>query len=412
MKAFEPVDVFIDREEEMARLQQLVHFSVDQEVKPLPHQRVMHIVGKSQVGKSFLLNKFGYELSQRKTFFPLYITFVEYIGFVGDKFTLKVLQFIDEIISIASKVKPQINDSSTISAYSDWVLRGIDQVEREKTFVLLLDEVSMLDYDQIQILEDYLLAPALNLPNVFVVLAGRHLITGWKDFALRPYIGYVSNVINLSGFDFEHTRKQVHAIKPHIDNLIPEIHEITGGSPGNNKKIVEQLGDPPRFHELNAIHACNQEFYEALTAASDGLPEGIASELLPALEALCVLQDFDKEYEMPIILSVHPGLNGTWTVRRCVDLFKILSKVQVGPGKLVDFDTDKSALAMEEQTRFNLEKELMIRDKALWKRLHCTALKMYSNWAEQYGIDSIFAQKTEDHKRKLINAGIDPETCR
>ena len=411
MKAFEPINIFIDREEEMTRLQQMVSFSVNQEMKP--YKRVMHIVGKSHVGKSFLMNKFGYELSQRETFFPLYITFEEYVSFPQDKFALKILQDIDEVISTELRVKPQLVGTPNIYKYSEWVLRGIEQIERKKIFVLLLDEVSMLTGEQIQLLEDYLLARVLLLTNVIVVLAGRHLVSGWKEFALRPYRGDLSNVIDLSGFDFQYTQKQVHAINPHINALAAEIHEITGGSPGNNKKILEQLGEPPRFNTLEAILACNQEFYDALhdVNVKMNLSDRAASELLPTLEALCVLQDFDKEYEMPVMLSAHPVLIGNWTVRYCADVLNILSKVQVGPGKLIDWDIEKNALVIEEQTRLNLEKELKIHDMNLWKTLHCTAVRMYAGWAEDFGADSIFVDKAEYHKAQLIKAGIDPETC-
>ena len=111
------------------------------------------------------------------------------------------------------------------------------------------------------------------------------------------------------------------------------------------------------------------------------------------------------------MLSVHPVLVGSWTVQRCVDVWNILSVIQIGPGKLIAWSMEKNALAMEEQTRFNLEKELKIQDVDLWKTLHCTAMKMYSGWADQYGLDSIFADKAEYHKAQLIKAGIDPEAC-
>lgn len=402
---------FVDRETELSRLRQLVSFSVDQEDKLRDYQRIVHIIGKSNVGKTFLLQRFGYELSQSHAFLSLYITFEKYIDYQSDKFVLRTLQYVDEIISAELSVKPQLVETSNIAEYSDWVVRGIEQLARIKIFVLLLDEVSMLSVSQIQLLEHYLLARVLLLPNIIVVLAGRHLTNGWKEFVLRPYIGNVSNVIELSGFDYENTGKQIQAINPHINALAAEIHEITGGSPGNNRKIVEQLGDPPQINYLDAIRTCNQEFYGALAKISTGIPKSAANELLPALEALCVLQDFDKEYEMPVMLSAHLALNGPWTVHRCAALWNILSEVQVGPGKLVNWDMEKNALAMEEQTRFNLEKELKIRDVNLWKTLHCTAMNMYAEWTHQYGMDSIFADKAEYHKRKLIDAGIDPETC-
>lgn len=410
---FDPelVDRFVDREEEMSKLWQLVSFSADEKEKLQNYQRIIHLVGKSGVGKSFLLKKFGYELSEQESIFPLYINFEEYVSFTGEKIILKVLQSIDEKISIILKVRPQLNNASSQVAYSNWVLRGIEQIQREKTFVFLLDEVSLLSYAQSQLMEKYLLGRILSFPNVVAVLAGRHLITVWKEFALRPLEDI--NIIELEGFDFEHTQRQIHSITPHVDALMAEIHEISGGSPGNNKKILDQFNEPTRFSKLEAILACNKEFYEAVddVKVKMDLPDNVASELLPALEALCVLEDFDKEYEMPVMLSAHPALSGDWTVQYCADVLNILYRVQVGPGKLVAWSMDKNALVIEEQTRFNLEKELMIRDKALWKTLHCTAMMMYANWTEKYGLESIFARKVVYHKSQLEKAGFNPSEC-
>lgn len=408
MPFFNPVS-FVDREEELSRLTKMVSFYVNEEVKPSDYQRVMHLVGKSQVGKSFLLNKFGYELSQRETVFPLCITLKEYIGFPRDKFILEILQDIDRAVSTELKVKPQLVETVVISQYPEWVFRGIEQVERKKIFVLLLDEVDVLSFEHIQSLENYLLDRILSLPNVIVVLSGRHLTKGWKEFALRPRDKF--NVIKLSSFDYEYTKKQIRAINPSFDNLVEEIHKISGGSPGNNMKIVGQLGDPSQFTEQKAINISNKEINDSLASIGGEGQETITSELQHALEALCVLQDFDKEYEMPIMLSAHPALNGDWTVQRCSELLHNLTKVQVGPGKLIDWGREENALVMEEQTRFSLEKELIMRDKELWKTLHCTAMKMYDKWAEQYGSESIFADKVDYHKDQLENAGFNPSEC-
>lgn len=408
MPFFNPVS-FVDREEELSRLTKMISFYVNEEVKPSGYQRVMHLVGKSRVGKSFLLNKFGYELSQRETVFPLCITLKEYIGFSRDKFILEILQDIDRVVSTELKVKPQLLvETSVVSQYSEWVFRGIEQVERKKIFVLLLDEVDALSFEQIQSLEDYLLDKILSLPNVIVVLSGRHLITGWREFVLRPD---KVNVIELSDFDYENTKEQIRAINPSFDNLVEVIHKISGGSPGNNMKIVGQLGDPSQFTEQKAINISNKEIKDSLTSIGGEGQETITSELQHALEALCVLQDFDKEYEMPIMLSAHPALNGDWTVQRCSELLHNLSKVQVGSGKLIDWGREENALVMEEQTRFSLEKELIMRDKELWKTLHCTAMKMYNIWAKQFGPESIFADKADFHKDQLENAGFNPSEC-
>ena len=390
-----------DRDAEILRLQQLISFSPDE--GPDGSQRILHLVGKSAVGKTFLLCH--YKKFSLKNTRSVFLSFDEYAKKTDDEF------FEDVMNSLASSMGFQVDNflEKGKQDVSLWFATQLKISQNKGIVVFLLDEVSVLSYIQVQLLENYLLEGILSLPNIVLVLAGRRLVTGWKNFSLRPD---ENNVIELSNFDFQYTQEQIQALNPHIDNLVPEIYETSDGSPGNNKKIIEQLGDPPQFNVSNAIRACNQEFYEALTSVNDGLPESIASELLPALEALCVLEDFDKEYEMPVMLSVHPSLHGTWTVKRCSDLLNnLISKIQIGPGKLVDYDIKKSALAMEEQTRANLEKELKIRDMNLWKTFHCAAMNMYSGWAEQYGMDSIYVKKAEDHKRKLIEAGFDPETC-
>lgn len=406
------VNEFVDREDELSKLVKMVSFSINEEVKPPDFQRVKHLVGKSNVGKSSLLCKFHNNDIGLENFHSIFLSFKDYYQIVGEEFIVNVL---DTLCAAVDRLleRQHINRLGKKPNELTFELSAtLEVLKRRGVVAFLLDEVNMLSPDQTTLLEDYFLSQTLPLKDIVVVLAGRHLVTGWKDFALRPYQeGDRENVLELSGFNFEYSQKQIQTINPNASDFVGEIHKISGGSPGNNKKIVEQLGDPPHFDELNAIRACNQEFFTALDRTKQGLPQSIANELLPALQALCVLQDFDKEYEMPMMLSAHPTLNAPWTVQSCADLINILSKVQVGPGKLVNWDMEKNALAMEEQTRFNLEKELRIQDVNLWKTLHCTAMKMYSEWAVQYGMDSIYADKAEYHKRIMHDAGINPETC-
>lgn len=405
---------FVDRKEELSQLIKKISYLSDKNNEEMPsdYERVVHLVGKSGVGKSFLLFKYQDYILKNGIAHPLFLSLKPFLIPSGEEFIVRVLDFLYSNIAFVLGKQPIKKFQGSVNDLSSALHYELDILQRKDKVVFLIDDVNILSNDQIQVLEDYFLAHSLLLPRTVLILSGRHLVTGWKDFALRPYIGGdKENVIELSGFGFEYTQKQIQAINPNIDDLVATIHEISGGSPGNNRRIVEQIGDFRQFNELEAIRICNQGFYEAIAEAALGLPESTANDLLLTLESLCVLQDFDKEYEMPVMLSTHPALNGTWTVQRCADLLNILSKVQVGPGRLVDWDMQKSALTLEEQTRFNLEKELKIRDINLWKKLHCTAMKMYSEWADQYGMDSIFADKSEYHKVQLMNARIDPKTC-
>lgn len=403
-------NLFVDRDAEKIRLERMASFSVDQknEEKPRDYQRVAHLVGKSKVGKSYLLCNYNRYL-EYKDIHRIGLSFTNINVSKDDLFIVRVLNILYDQIAPYVVGQPRDRSGMAVNSLSDLFIEEITHIEKKSMVAFLFDEVSMLSDNRIRLLEDYLLARVLLLPNIIVVLAGRYLINGWKEFALRPRADV--NVIELSGFDYENTQKQIKALNPHLDSLVSEIHDISGGSPGNNRKIVEGLGNPPQLNKLSVIHICNQEFFEALAEVRMRIPESTANELLPALEALCVLQDFDKEYEMPVMLSAHPSLEGAWTVQCCANLLNILSEIQIGPGKLVDWDKEKSALALEEQTRFSLEKELKIRDINLWKTLHCTAMKMYSDWANKYGMDSIFADKADYHKAQLINVGGDLETC-
>ena len=246
-------------------------------------------------------------------------------------------------------------------------------------------------------------------------------ISGLKDFDLRPKnelrkkfdvseLKENANVVELLRFDIENTKKQLEASKKTQDmKFAARMQKITGGSPGNNRKIIDKItSDPPQLDELDAIHACNEELYAEFKKAGQKLSPTLAAQLLPALEALSVLQDFDKEYEAPILLAAHTGLSGLWDLKRSSELLNDLCNIYIGPGLLVDWNGD--AYAIEDQVRFNLEQELKIGNPILWKKLHCTAMKMYADWAKKYSSD-IFETKSEYHRTTLRDAGFDPETC-
>jgi hypothetical protein len=399
---------FVNRKDELDNLLKIASFSANLKASD---ERVIHVIGKSGVGKSWLMRRFCNILLKEHSRYvlPLYINLQDYAGLTKDDFTVQFLKFVGDKIASELNISFPFQNTNELEEYSGWVLRGIEQVQKQKTFVLLLDEISVLSVDQIEVLEDYFLTHFITLPNTVLILTGRHTVSGWKNFSLRP--GVNRNVMELSGFSLYYTQKHIEILNPQANNLVPKIHEISGGSPGNNKKILNQAGgNPLQINELNALRACNQELYDAIAVVGQTLPHDIAAELVPALEALCVLQDFDKEYEMPNILAAHPGLEGVWDVRRSANLLSNLSRIQVGPGKLVDWDKGKSAYAIDEQIRVNLEKQLKIGDKEFWKTLHCTAMKIYAQWAREYKTD-FFKAKSKYHKSQLEQAGINLSDC-
>lgn len=401
------INTFVDREDELSTLVKIISFSPDQ-IKG-SDERVIHLVGKARIGKSSLLCKCHNHIASIENIQPFIMSFEPYLVFKGNQFLVEVLGYFYTCISDALGIQlPNITEKNANDLSAD-LLRELNTMQTRKNVVFLMDEINMLSKDQIEALEDYFLSPGLNLTNVVYILTGRHAVTGWKDFSLRPTSS--KNVIELVGFNLENTQKQIGILNSRANNLASKIHEISGGSPGNNKLIVNQAtGNPLQIMEIDALYACNQDLYDAVAAAGRNLRHDVSSELIPALEALCVLQDFDKDYEMPVLLAAHSKLHGVWDARRSAILLGILSGIDVGPGKLIDWDKNKNAYAIEEQNRFNLEQELIFRDKDLWKTLHCTAMKMYAQWATDYD-SQIFTAKSEYHKAQLIQANLDPDNC-
>jgi len=405
---------FVNRKEEIDAFLSLVN-SVRQGDNISSYKRVLHIVGKSGIGKSSLLLKYHYELTATSNYYlPLIINLESFINLPNKQFILSVMQSINEKVSKELGITTLIDEGKgfSLNEYSSLLKTNIALIQKSKVVVFLFDEVNMLSFEQASLLEDYLLVNLLNQPNVLAVLTGRHVVTGWKDFNLRPTQGEQGNVIELLGFNFDNTIKQIQMLHPQASQIASKIYEISGGSPGNNKTILSQVADDDitRLNEVDAIRACNQELYEAIAITAESLPHKLAEEIIPALEALCVLQDFDKEYEAPIMFASHKDLSGDWDVKRCASLISLLGKIQIGPGRLIDWDLGKSALAIEEQIRFNLEQELKFREQDLWEILHCTAMKMYAQWAKEYDSD-IFAHKAEYHRSVLKAANFDPDHC-
>ena len=405
------IQQFVDREVELGILMGLAD-SLRQKNDMRSDERVLHIVGKSNIGKSTLLQRYYYQLVLNPDLYlPMLIDMQQFVELSLEEFSLTIMRFIDEKVSQELSITPLYLSESSITSrdYSEWLTINIKKIQRSKIIVFLFDEVSMLSNSQVESLEDNFLIRWLHNPNIVFILTGRNAVTGWKDFALRPT--QKKNVIELLGFNFEYTERQIQRLDSRAGHLASKIHELSGGSPGNNKNVVRRIVDDSlQIVEIDAIRACNQELYEAVSVYIKNLPENLAIEILPALESLCVLQDFDKEYEAPIMFATHKNLNGVWDVKRSASVFTLLTNIQIGPGRLVDWDMVKSAYAVEEQTRFNLEQELKLRDRQLWKTLHCSAMNMYQKWAHEYGSD-IFQEKANYHKSRLQQAGFDPENC-
>ena len=394
---------FVDRDDDFLKLTNLTASL------PLPtrSQRIVLLVGNSNIGKTSLLCKFFNHLVDLGIFWPVFISLKDFKDYSGNRFAIEILSKLYHSISIAYGLpQDQTLDANTPA---DFNLKVVDELlsktPGDQPVILLFDEVSMLSTAQLKLFEDYFLKTCINLPKVLVVLAGRYQVTTWKNFDLRPRQSLINNddstVRELKGFEPNNSEKQISSLEEKAIVFTSKIHSVSGGSPGYNRRIVEQLiRNNFQFDELAALQACNEELYAAVQAAGNDLPPEQARELLPALEALCVLLDFDKDYEAPLLLAAHEGLQGEWTAKRSSELLQNLSRIHVGAGKLVDWN-GQDAYVVEEEARRTFEMELKLRNRALWTKLHTTAKEMYDEWVRKFPPGEVFVGKSNYHSGRL-----------
>jgi hypothetical protein len=227
-----------------------------------------------------------------------------------------------------------------------------------------------------QEIEEYLLVNLLHNNRAILITAGRSLPSAFNDFALRHNS---SNTFLLSAFDEEKTGKQMESLKLGSRKLAGKVMKLGNGIPGNTAKLVQHIvGDP--LDIPNATKAV-QSLLDEIKETND-----IKERHHPMLEAISILQGFFPE-DVVLLFQCHPLLGRGWDESRVKDVFLELSRIQVGPGGLVDWDREKKHWAMDESTRDLFEKELQMRDPELWKKLYCTALDMYQKWGQKYNSD-------------------------
>ncbi len=419
-------ELFVDREEELKVILDIVA-SLLAAKRLDAKERVIHVAGQTNIGKSWLLRECNYRLDKDTRNLSLYVGLEHFaMRSTAQEFMKGVLDYVDNKVSNTLNVNSPYTRDSNGSILTDenlirrsyWVTSIIEQVQREKVVVLLFDEIHLLSGERAELLEsleDYLLAGILNMPNSVCVLAGRFPVAGWKDFNLRPqrltFHEKQSNTMNLSGFDLEKTREQLQNRKSNAKHLAEKILELGNGSPGNNDTLLQQAsGNPLEIKDdLIAIRACNQELVEIIKNLN--LTKELAWDWWSALEALCVVQDFDEDEEVPVLFEAHTKLQGKLGRGQADRLFDALLDLNIGPARLINRDLTTGAYVIDELMSGNIERELMLRDLQLWQALQCAAMNMYQKWADEYDSD-IFEEKAKYHRERLSHAGFQAADCK
>lgn len=391
---------FINREKEVGLIINMV--SELAKGKPFsPKERVFHFFGPSGIGKSFLLKKIRTLLLtnayKELSIVPVFVSL--------DKSTFGRLESVNGVLKTVyeefckySEVTANPVLKEPLMSKSDYARIIMRVTTLHKVFpILLLDEINILSNKDMQDIERLFLADLLHANHrVVLITAGRSIPSVFNDFALRPNF---SNIFLLPVFDEEKTSEQIRSLKPGSEVLANKIWKLGSGVPGNTVKLVDCVSDD-NFNTLNEKLAIQSLLDEVKRA------NYIEERYYPILEAISILQGFFPEDLVPLF-QIHPQLSNGWDESKVKEVFLDLSQVQVGPGGLVDWDREKKHFAMDESTRALFEKELQMREPELWKKLHCTALGMYREWAQKYNSD-MYRNKSNYHQQRLQSAGM---TC-
>ena len=206
MFTFDP-DKFVNREKELA----LVKEKVARLAKGdpfAPHERVIHFVGPSGIGKSSLLEKLYNDLSKEPSCVSILIK-LETIKDEQDGFAWNFIQSMySELSKIIGPDKSFSSSSGSISKLASVLVRTIKFAIPNKTLILLLDEINIPQRNELQSIEENVLEELLHKnPKAVIITAGRSPAT-LNDFSLHPN---PRNTFVLSAFDEKTTVGKIEA---------------------------------------------------------------------------------------------------------------------------------------------------------------------------------------------------------
>jgi len=388
-------DKFVNREKELAYIKDKITRLVNGQPFA-PHERVVHFVGPSGIGKTCLLEK-CYEISDIEPRCVPILIQLELLGSGQEEFTNSFLAKVYEKFCTYKRISVEKQDGRTRKQFVSHLYRMFNVHGKNQIIVLFLDEINVPQRKELQDIEENLLEELVHSNRLVILITAGRSYPMLNDFALRPSS---ANTFVLRAFDEKTTGEQLEKLKPGSALIASKILELGGGVPGNNTKLAEHVvGEPPQMpNELQAV--------QSLLADVKG---EIEDRFHAVIEAICILQEFFPEEAFPLVKN-HPDLGEQWDESRFKEIFPELKQVQIGPGALISWDREKRSWRFDEPTRALFERELRMRDPELWRKLHCTAYQMYKQWGEELN-SQLYRARAEYHQQSLQLAGFDIQAC-
>lgn len=264
------------------------------------------------------------------------------------------------------------------------------QIPEQRPLVLLMDDVNEADEKRLEALEEQVLAPLGQKPDVLIVLAER----GRPYFWTTPEFREKSDEFDLDPFKPDDIKEQIEKQSPEAAAYAEEIAEIGGGFPWSTYILAQSLPD-----KVTALEHCVTMFLQDWKDEPD---------LRSYVEALCILKAFD-ETRMAILLPAYSSefAGRTWNYAACRKVRENLVATT-----LALWDGDARGYVIDESLQIVLEAVLRERDLDLWTNLHCVAYQLYADWAKKYEQSREYWEKEKQHHaRRLRFAGFNPADC-
>ena len=262
------------------------------------------------------------------------------------------------------------------------LVKGVEGKFNQSHFlVLILDSVFEADWNLLEKVENYFLAPLADIPNVLFIMTGRGKPYPWISPALR--MGMQEKRMG------EFPSKILSKIKSSsawVSNLkSSELSKLAGGSPLVCYLLL-QYKDP-----IQALDAVADYLLEVVSNGSN------PKSLRQAFEALCVLDEF-RDGEMEVMLKAYYGAKKEpmppTTIRELQD--ELLGTHL--------FRWEGSGFRVDASLRNVLRNYLKNNQKGLWKHLNCTAYGIYSDFALKYTQYKLDYEKLAEVYRKNLEA--------
>jgi len=364
--------------------------------------RVVHFPGYSGSGKTWLLRhlrhlitedeeqkipnaivfhaRLSYDYKQRYPCEPPFET-------ITRKLLEDLLQHISQIRSGGSRLV--IDEEATLQDMCRLLQKTVHDLLGTKIVILLIDELDDVPPGWLNVLEDRLFALLLSETHVLLVLGGRTLGHDWRTFELVPADEPSLRLQPLGQGD---TCEQIKRQVPGAEILADKIFALTGGVPRGNFIGASLASQSPQIiDETQAITLINSE-----------LLKEIPGELLQYMKAVCVLRGLDDE-RMAIMLDKYVSPTTSWDVPMCRDLLARLTP------KWARWDKTSREYKVDEYARIRLEIELQKCNADLWRRMHCTAYRMYSKWITDFpNARDRWQPEANYHAERLRASGYDP----